>query len=86
MQVQHYVQTNKLQEVENNLTSTTNVLKSTKNHLKMTEQERDEQKYLVENHVSTEKILLSQAKTLLNVADIASTDTYKLHDKIGRKT
>ncbi|XP_035742854.1 kinesin-like protein Klp61F [Vespa mandarinia] len=86
LQVEHYVQTNKLQEVENNLASTTNVLKSTKNHLKMTRQERDEQKYLVENHVSTEKILLSQAKTLLNVADTASTDTYKLHDKIGRKT
>lgn len=86
MQVEHYVQTNKLQQVENNLASTTNVLKSTKNHLKMTKQERDEQKYLVEKHVSNEKILLSQAKTLLNVADTASTDTYKLHDKIGRKT
>ncbi|KAI4484885.1 hypothetical protein M0802_012994 [Mischocyttarus mexicanus] len=72
------VQTNKLEDV-------TNVLKTTKNHLKVTKQERDEQKYLVEKHESTEKILLSQAKTLLNVANVASTDTYKLHDKIGRK-
>ncbi|XP_015172129.1 PREDICTED: bipolar kinesin KRP-130-like [Polistes dominula] len=86
LQVQHSIQTNKLQEVENNLTNTTNVLKSTTNHLKMTKQERDEQKYLVEKHASAEKVLLSQAKTLLNVANVASTDTYKLHDKIGRKT
>lgn len=85
LQMEHHLQTNKLQEVENNLSSTTNVLKTTKNSLKMTEQERDEQKHLVEKHVSTEKVLLSQAKTLLNVADTASTDTYKLHDKIGRK-
>ncbi|KAK2581733.1 hypothetical protein KPH14_002216 [Odynerus spinipes] len=85
IQVQNHLQANKLQEIKNDLATTSNVLKSTKSHLKMTVKERDEQKYLVEKHSSTEKVLLSQAKTLLNVADTASTDTYKLHDKIGRK-
>lgn len=68
------------------LQDTQTKLKNTENTLQVTEQDREEQKYLVKKHVATEKILLSQAKTLLNVADVATTDTYKLHDKIIRKT
>lgn len=35
--------------------------------------------------MNTEQSLLDQAQTLLNVADTAITDSYKLHDKIDRK-
>ncbi|XP_012285273.1 kinesin-like protein Klp61F [Orussus abietinus] len=60
-------------------------LESTKNTLKSTELDRDIHKHLVEKHVNTETVLRNQAQTLLVVADSASTDTYKLHDKIRRK-
>jgi len=58
---------------------------STNALLKMTEREKEEQCYLVEKHVSTEKELLSQAQTLLNIADTATVDVQKLHDKISHK-
>ena len=35
--------------------------------------------------MNTEQSLLNQGHTLLNVADTAITDSYKLHDKIDRK-
>jgi hypothetical protein len=51
----------------------------------MTEREKEEQCHLVEKHVSTEKELLSQAQTLLNIADTTTVDVQKLHDKISYK-
>lgn len=74
-----------LSETKDQLESTKNVLESTKSSLKTTKLDRDLQKHLVEKHATTEKILYSQAQTLLKVADTATDDTYKLHDKIFRK-
>lgn len=51
----------------------------------MTEREKEEQCYLVEKHVSTEKELSSQARVLLNIADTVTTDINKLQDKISHK-
>lgn len=65
--------------------TTTHALKSTTTLLQMTEREKEEQSYLVEKHVSTEKELLSQAQKLLDVADSATVDVKKLHDKISHK-
>ncbi|KAK0090601.1 hypothetical protein PV325_010567 [Microctonus aethiopoides] len=60
-------------------------LAATKHQVEITEQEKNEQRHLVETHVKTERKLLHQAKSLLKVAEIASSDTYKLHNKIERK-
>ncbi|XP_076752160.1 kinesin-like protein Klp61F [Xylocopa sonorina] len=67
------------------LEATINALMSSTSRLAMSEQEKEEQKYLVEKHASTENILLSQVQTVLDVADTATTDVHKLHDKIFRK-
>lgn len=58
---------------------------TTKNQLNETSYDRDLHKHLVDKHVTTERALLNQAKTLLSVADTATTDTQKLHEKISRK-
>jgi len=67
------------------LETTAHALKSTEVLLQMTEREKEEQCYLVEKHISTEKQLLSQAQKLLDVADTATIDVNKLHDKISHK-
>lgn len=74
-----------LYKVKAELDNVMGVLKSTDQHLKMTIEERDKQKYLVEKYVNTEQSLLNQAQNLLNVADTATSDSNKLHDKIGRR-
>ena len=58
---------------------------TTKNQLDETVFDRDLQKHLLDKHVTTEHTLLNQAKTLLNVAETATTDSHKLHEKISRK-
>lgn len=58
---------------------------STSTRLAISEREREEQKFLVEKHANTENILLSQVQTVLDVADTATSDVNKLHDKIFRK-
>lgn len=58
---------------------------SATSHLTASEQEKEEQKHLVEKHVSTENVLLSQVESVLNVVDTATEDVHKLHDKIFRK-
>lgn len=78
-------QTNILDDTKDKLESTKSVLKNTKNKLSVTEFDRDLNQHLVEKHVSTEQTLLNQAQALLKVAEIATTDTHKLHDKINRK-
>ena len=75
-----------LHKAKAKLYTTTDALTSTNYRLKVTSQERDEQKYLVEKHISTEKVLLSHGHTLLKVADTATTDSLQLHEKIDRKT
>nr|XP_034173389.1 kinesin-like protein Klp61F [Osmia lignaria]XP_034173390.1 kinesin-like protein Klp61F [Osmia lignaria] len=74
-----------LQNTTNRLESTVNALMMTSSHLALSEQEKEEQKHLVEKHASTEDILLSQVQTVLDVADTATSDVHKLHDKIYRK-
>ncbi|OXU30307.1 hypothetical protein TSAR_015423 [Trichomalopsis sarcophagae] len=77
--------TNALHQTKEKLESTHNVLMTTKNQLNETVYDRDLHKHLVDKHVSTERTLLNQAKTLLSVAETATTDTQKLHEKINRK-
>ena len=60
-------------------------MQSTTVLLQMTEREKEEQSHLVEKHASTEKALLSQAQTLLNVTDAVTSDVNKLQDKISYK-
>ncbi|XP_024887827.1 kinesin-like protein Klp61F [Temnothorax curvispinosus] len=85
LQTKHMEQTNYLHETKKQLETTVHALKSTTALLQMTEREKEEQSYLVEKHVSTEKQLLSEAKKLLDVADSATVDVNKLHDKISYK-
>ncbi|OWF43959.1 Kinesin-like protein KIF11 [Mizuhopecten yessoensis] len=82
----------RLEETTKNLTVTTdNLIKTTENlqgtrqELKVTTQERDEQTYLVAEHVSTETCLYGQAKQLLATVDSALTDIDGLHSKLDRK-
>ncbi|KAK1125677.1 hypothetical protein K0M31_005227 [Melipona bicolor] len=86
LELQNIAQTKELNEVKIKLNNTTDALQSTNYRLKLTMQERDEHKYLVEKHMNTEQSLLNQGHSLLNVADTAITDSYKLHDKIDRKS
>ena len=86
LELKNNAQMEELHEAKMKLDTTTDALKSTNYRLKVTSQECDEQKYLVEKLVSTEKVLLSHGHTLLNVADTATTDSLKLHEKIDRKT
>ncbi|KAH0953690.1 hypothetical protein HN011_005552 [Eciton burchellii] len=85
LQAKHIEQTNYLHKTKEELETTTHALISTNALLKMTEREKEEQCHLVEKHVSTEKELLSQAQTLLNIADTTTVDVQKLHDKISYK-
>ncbi|XP_047537733.1 kinesin-like protein Klp61F [Vanessa atalanta] len=68
----------KLCSTENMLATTTNMLKTTKMHY-------EEQRFLVSKQMETEKVLSSQAKQLLEVADAASTDAAKLLDSIDKR-
>lgn len=74
-----------LHQTKETLESTKNNLLTTTNKLTETVYDRDLQKHLVNKHATTEKTLLNQAQTLLTVAETATTDTQKLHDKISRK-
>ncbi|XP_067210795.1 kinesin-like protein Klp61F [Linepithema humile] len=85
LQAKHIEQTTHLHETKEELETTVHALQSTTVLLQMTEREKEEQCHLVEKHASTEKQLLSQAQTLLNIADTATTDVNKLHDKISHK-
>ncbi|XP_076678935.1 uncharacterized protein LOC143374573 [Andrena cerasifolii] len=86
LELENIAQREELHEAKAILYTTTDTLKSINYRLKVTSQERDEQKYLVEKHVSTENVLSSHGHALLNVADTATTDSLKLREKIDRKT
>ncbi|XP_025994445.1 kinesin-like protein Klp61F [Solenopsis invicta] len=85
LQAKHNEQSNYLHETKEQLETTSHILKSTEARLQITEHEKEEQYHLVEKHELTEKQLLSQAQTLLQVADSATFDVNKLHDKISHK-
>ncbi|KAF7993833.1 hypothetical protein HCN44_011102 [Aphidius gifuensis] len=61
-------------------------LDNTKQIVEITKQHAQEQKHLVNIHLENEKKLTTQANILLNVANDASSDVTKLHEKIERKT
>ncbi|CAK9822014.1 Kinesin-like protein Klp61F [Anthophora retusa] len=86
LELQNITQMKELYEVKAKLNNVSDALESTNNRLKLVAQERNEQKHLVEKYANTEQILLNQAETLLSVADTATADSYKLHDKIARKS
>jgi hypothetical protein len=44
-----------------------------------------EKEHLIEKHMHTEHMLTTQAQSILAVADTASSDVGKLHDKLARK-
>jgi hypothetical protein len=44
-----------------------------------------EKEHLIEKHMHTERTLTTQAESLLAVADMASSDVGKLHDKLAQK-
>ena len=44
-----------------------------------------EKEHLIEKHVHTERTLTTRAECLLAMADMASSDTGKLHDRLVRK-
>nr|XP_033329936.1 kinesin-like protein Klp61F [Megalopta genalis] len=85
LNVQNNAQMQELHKTIDKLVNTAEALKSTHHKLKHTVQERDEQKYLLEKHINTEQALLSQAQSLVNIADMATADSQKLHEKIDRK-
>ncbi|XP_046743354.1 kinesin-like protein Klp61F [Diprion similis] len=86
LQTTFEARTNELCKTQTELVNTEGILKVTENELMKTTQERDETAYLVKKHAATERLLSSQARQLLGVADHAISDTHKLHDKINRKT
>ncbi|XP_005094304.1 kinesin-like protein KIF11-B isoform X2 [Aplysia californica] len=79
------VTTEKLVSTTQVLEVTTETLQKTDKELKVTKQDRDEQKYLVEEHVKNEDSLYSQAEQLLSTAESSVSDVGGLHDKIDRK-
>ncbi|XP_069140645.1 kinesin-like protein KIF11-B [Argopecten irradians] len=68
-----------------NLIKTTENLQETKQELKVTVQDRDEQKYLVSEHVTTENQLYGEATELLETVGVAVSDLEGLHCKLDRQ-
>ncbi|XP_015749721.1 PREDICTED: kinesin-like protein KIF11 [Acropora digitifera] len=74
-----------LEEKETELTKTTLTLKETKSTLKETCAERDENRYLVDEHCRNEQHLHLQATNLLHVVENSVNDVDGLHSKLDRK-
>jgi hypothetical protein len=67
-----------LEMTQNKLTDTSLKLQDTVNRCA-------EKEHMIEKHVHTEHTLSAQAESLLTVADLASSDIAKLHNKLARK-
>ncbi|XP_055885664.1 kinesin-like protein KIF11-B [Biomphalaria glabrata] len=74
-----------LAETAQNLFVTSETLKITTNELKVTKDDRDEHKFLMQEHAKTEELLYSQAEDLLKTAQSSISDVGGLHAKIDRK-
>lgn len=70
---------------EKDLCKTQGELQLTKKVLSTTMRRYKEKKVLLDCHVKTEEQLLDQASKLIEVADIATSDTFKLHNTIERR-
>ncbi|XP_071090548.1 kinesin-like protein KIF11-A [Haliotis cracherodii] len=68
-----------------NLEETTTTLQETQVTLKHTTQDRDEQQFLVGEHVKTEDNLYTEATQLLTTAESSTSDVSGLHAKLDRK-
>jgi len=78
------VKTEELEAATEKLTVTEHSLACTRTVLHKTAVEKEEQKHLVEKHQETEVKLGSQAKKLLEVADVTTKEGGLLHDKLER--
>lgn len=74
-----------LTETKQHLGKTKKTLQCTQKLLTDTAQDRDEQKHLVGKHQDTEAKLQTEGYSLIEVADITTTDITKLQDKLDRK-
>ncbi|KAJ9592833.1 hypothetical protein L9F63_015524, partial [Diploptera punctata] len=81
-----------LEECNKELETTSTKLRVTQEELQDTSKELNdkvneckEKVHLIERHLQTEHVLTQQAQSLLSVADIATVDTHRLHDKLARK-
>ncbi|GAB6023319.1 Kinesin- protein 11 [Chamberlinius hualienensis] len=74
--------THKLNKTQKSLNQTREHLTDAVKVLHKTSQDRDERNYLLDANVETVKCLTNQGKELINVADIATSDVEKLHNKL----
>ncbi|XP_023709668.1 kinesin-like protein Klp61F isoform X3 [Cryptotermes secundus] len=75
----------KLMATSTELEVTQDKLNDTSMKLHETVNRCTEKEHLIEKHMHTERILTTQARSILAVADMASSDVEKLHDKLARK-
>ncbi|XP_033632588.1 kinesin-like protein KIF11-B [Asterias rubens] len=76
---------NELESTTKTLVRTTHTLHKTETDLRVTTKDRNQQKYLVEEHVKVEDKLAYEAKKLLTVAEDSTTDLKGVHAKLDRK-
>ncbi|KAH8380345.1 hypothetical protein KR009_010143, partial [Drosophila setifemur] len=77
--------TQELKRTEENLMNTKGSLLLTKKVLTKTKRRYKEKKELVASHMKTEEVLTTQAKEIMEVADLATNDTHQLHGTIERR-
>lgn len=75
---------NAVTEAKNALLELETVTTETKLEIRKALAKVEEQEYLLKKYNETEKKLTEQATKLNTVANVASSDVYKLHDKIER--
>ncbi|XP_041368096.1 kinesin-like protein KIF11-B [Gigantopelta aegis] len=76
--------TEQLTATRNDLEETSETLLATCHTLKIKEQDLDEHKFLVSEHVKTEDVLFSDANHLLNTVEFTVNDVEGLHAKLDR--
>ncbi|XP_038070916.1 kinesin-like protein KIF11-A [Patiria miniata] len=77
--------TGQLETTTRTLVQTTHTLQKTETDLRVTTTDRDQQKYLLGEHVKTEEKLSQEAKKLLSVAEGSTADLEGVHAKLNRK-
>lgn len=77
--------TEELRRVEDNLSHTKDELIQTKKVLSTAKRRYKENKVLLQSHAKTEQDLTLQATKIMEVADLAANDTYKLQKTIDRR-
>ncbi|XP_062590194.1 kinesin-like protein KIF11-A [Saccostrea cucullata] len=77
--------TKTLTKTTNHLVRTTGALEETAQTLEVTVKEREEQRYLVSQHVNAENCLYGEATQLMSTVSSTISDVHGLHDKLDRK-